>query len=72
MKRFIRPRFLESLTAEPSYDDLLEDDSTKPSPTESFCANSDLFSKTRFASGTRDISDEEYARQARFYKSCCF
>lgn len=72
MKHFIKPRFLESLTSGSLCDDLPEDDGVKPAPTESFCANSDLFSKTHFASGTRGISEEEYARQARFYESCCF
>lgn len=69
---FTKPRFLERLTSGSLYDDLPEDDGTKPAPTESFCANSDLFSKTHYAAGARDISDEEYARQASFYKSCCF
>lgn len=66
MKRFIRPRFLDELEPHRSWDDFPEE--SEPITKDSFCANSDLFCQTHFHSGSRDIPDGEYARQASFYK----
>lgn len=34
----------------------------------SYCANSSLFNNSKFHTGERGLSDEEYRRQAHFFK----